>query len=184
MGELIVGGLLVVLGFVAGRAEAWMERRRARKTIATALLTELRWLEGMLNQVMEHGATTSCDALEHPTLLHALDQMLLFEPDTAQRLNHFHNLLRNCRDALNDYRQATGAQREERTKRRRFYQNRAWYAANAIAGLVDRLQREGGDMPTPFNDPPLNSAEPLVPPRRAFPKHRADRQAIDLRDNS
>jgi hypothetical protein len=88
---------------------------------------------------------TSYDALEHPTLIHALDHMSPFEPDTAQRLNHFHNLLRNYRDALNDYRQATGAQREERAKRRRFYQNRAWYAANAIAGLVESLQREGGE---------------------------------------
>jgi uncharacterized membrane protein YccC len=184
MGELIVGGLLVVLGFVGGRLEAWLERRRARKTIATALLAELRSLEGILNQVMEHGSTMSYDALEHPTLLHALDNMSLLEPDTAQRLSHFHNLLRNCRDALNDYRQATGAQREERAKRRRFYQNRAWYAANAIAGLVERLQREGGEMPTPFNDPPLSSAEPLVPPQRAFPKHRSDRQAIDPEGNS
>jgi hypothetical protein len=65
MGELIVGGLLVVLGFVGGRVEAWMERRRARRTLATALLTELRWLEGMLNQVMEHGPAMSYDALEH-----------------------------------------------------------------------------------------------------------------------
>jgi hypothetical protein len=177
MAELIIGGLLVVLGFVCGRVEGWMERRRAKKTMATALLTELRWLEGMLNQVIEHGPTTAYDALEHPTLFHALDNISLFEPDTAHRLNHFHNLLRNCRDALNDYRQATGAQREERAKRRRFFQDRAWYAANAIAGLVERLQREGGDMPTPFNDPPLNSAEPLVPPQRAFPKHRADRQS-------
>jgi len=179
MGELIVGGLLVVLGFVGGRLEAWIERRRARKTIATALLGELRWLEGMLNQVMEHGPMMSCDALEHPTLLLALDHITLFEPGTAQRLNHFHNLLRNCRDALNDYRQATGAQREERAKRRRFYQNRAWYAANAIAGLVERLRREGGNMPIPLNDLPLDTAELLVPPQRAFPKHRSDRQAID-----
>jgi hypothetical protein len=178
MGELIVGGLLVVLGFVAGRVEAWMERRRARKTIATALLMELRWLEGMLSQVMEHGPTMSYDALEHPILFHALDNMSLFDPDTAQRLNHFHNLLRNCRDALNDYRQATGAQREERTKRRRFYQDRAWYAANAIAGLVERLKVEGGEMPPSFIDPVLDPAVPLVPPPRSFPKHRSDRQVI------
>ena len=184
MGELIVGGLLVVLGFVAGRIEAWMERRRARKTIATALLMELRWLEGMLSQVMEHGPTMSYDALEHPTLFHALDNMSLFEPDTAQRLNHFHNLLRNCRDALNDYRSATGAQREERAKRRSFYQNRAWYAANAIAGLVERLKVEGGEMPPPFNDPALDPTVPLVPPPRSFPKHRSGRQAIQPEEQS
>ena len=78
------------------------ERSRARRSLASGLLAELRWLEEQLEQVYVGGSFPLQDILEHPLLQQAISQSILFEPGTVGKLSCFHALLRHARSGMNE----------------------------------------------------------------------------------
>lgn len=167
--DLLTGGLLAlggaVLGFVLSRLEKWIEERAARRTIATALLAELRWLEGMFHQIHEYGPSSFYDPLEHPALLHAIDNLALFGPRTAERLTHFHNLLRDVQAAVNQYRENRPELRGSRQEIIDFIKAKTVFAAGAVGDLAGALRDVGGQMPDHIKERPIEGGRSALPPR-------------------
>lgn len=125
------------------------------RTLATAVLSELRWLEGILTQVYEHGPASYYDPLEHPMIQAALPHMLEFKPHTAERLSHFHNLLRDVRALMDRYRQVPDQAGPRRDEFVLFAKTKAYYAISAIEALATALRTEGGHMPPAIAEKPV-----------------------------
>jgi hypothetical protein len=68
------------------------DRTRARDSLATGLLSELRWLQGQLRQITEKGMP-AYDPLDHPVLRIALSNLTLFPPTTAEHIAEYHYFL-------------------------------------------------------------------------------------------
>jgi hypothetical protein len=154
------------LGYLAAKYEAWLKRRESKRTLATAILSELRWLEGILHQIYDYGLTSHYDPLEHPMIETALSELLIFEPETAERISHFHNLLRDTRALMNRYRESPDRLAVHKAEYQRFTKAKAFYAASAISSLASALVREGGRMPPPIEEKPIaGNAIPPMPAR-------------------
>lgn len=80
------------------------ELLRARMSLATGAIAELRWLEGLLYQVIELGPLSFYDPFGHPVLKAALRQATLFKPKTVGLLADFHSLLRDVQASVNEFR--------------------------------------------------------------------------------
>src|SRR5205085_6638512 len=76
--------------------------RAKRAVLATTLLVELQWLNGILRQAVQGGAPVG-DPFVHPVLEGALREPDVFDGATAVRLAHFRSLLL---DVQNDARTA------------------------------------------------------------------------------
>ena len=154
------------LGYLGARYLETLARKRARKTLATAVLAELRWLENILYQICEHGPTSFIDPLEHPMIEAALPHLLLFQPNTAEKLSHFHNLLRDVRGLMNRYRQNAKSVNTRTAEFVHFTRVKAYYAITAIAGLAEALRSEGGCMPPRIKEQQIEGRVlPDLPPR-------------------
>ncbi len=81
-----------------------VERRRARQSLASGLLAELRWFEEALEQVFVYGPFALQDALDHPLLQQAISQSTLFEPCAVGGLSLFYSLFHDVRSAINECR--------------------------------------------------------------------------------
>lgn len=167
--DILTGALLVILaaglGYVAARYQGWVERRRDRLVLATAMLSELRWLEGLLRQVYQHGPASFYDPFDHPILAGLVERLDLFAPATAERLSHFYSLLRDVRAGMNEYRanaEKLGTQKDEY---RRFLKGKAFFAASAVRELKNALVREGGSLPPKIAEQTIDGAAlPALPP--------------------
>lgn len=127
------------------RTQADVERKRARTAIATGLLEELKWLDGILAQIYTHGPNSFYDPLAHPMFEAAIAQSALFEPATLEALSAFHALLRDCRATMNEYRlrgSSTGA--DTKAEYVRFTKAKAAFALAKVQVLVECLKAEGG----------------------------------------
>lgn len=153
------------LGFLGARSKSWVERRRARKTIASGLLAELRWLDGILRQIVQHGPASSYDPLGHPFTEAAISQLTLFDQPTAQRIAHFHAMLRDVRAGVNEYRARPEAVAERREEYKRFLKSKAYFAAQAVPALKDALLEAGGSLPPSYTEKTIEgTAIPELPP--------------------
>jgi len=123
-----------------------VERQRSRRTVATGLLEELKWLDGILAQIYQHGPYSFYDPLAHPMLDVALAQSALFESATMESLTEFHALLRDCRAMMNEYRDRRGALHpSDKVEYVRFIRTKAAFTAAAMPMLIERLVSEGGE---------------------------------------
>lgn len=130
------------------------ERLRATTTLATGVLEELRWLDGMLRQIHEQGPNMFYDLLEHPMVDSAIRQSTLFRPLTVGQLAAFYSTLRDTRSATNEFRRRHG-QLDEESERSvdRYSRGKAALTVVAMRPLVVALVDEGGVLPaTAFAD--------------------------------
>lgn len=159
MSQFLVGSFTTILGallgYYLGHLKDARERKARRAVLATALLAELRFLNGVLRQVAVGGVPQG-DPFAHPVLEAALRELGLFERDAAVALTHFRGFLLDVR---ND---ARAAHQEARTSApRMFYvlnesvKVKATYAANAIKDLKAAMLASGGQLPPPIRERPV-----------------------------
>lgn len=173
MFELTLVVVGAALGYVGGRYQEWLKVKRAKRTLATGVLSELRWLEGILHQIYDHGPASYYDALEHPMIEATLPHLLLFEPATAERLSHFHNLLRDTRALMNRYREAPETVAAQRQQFVYFTKAKAYYAATAVAALA-AMEKEGGRKPPPVEEKSITTSTLPPLPARTFESFSGD----------
>jgi hypothetical protein len=170
--DVFAGGLLTILaaglGYIAARYQGWIDRRRDRRALATAMLSELRWLEGLLRQVYDHGPASFYDPFDHPVLAGLLERLDLFAPTTAERLSHFHSLLRDVRAGVNEYRVNADKLGTRKDEYRRFLKAKAFFAASAVQGLKDALLSEGGALPPKITERTIDGVQLPALPAAAF----------------
>ena len=153
------------------------ERRRARQSLASGVLAELRWLEEVLEQVYVEGPFVIQDVLEHPLLQQAITQSTLFHPTTVEKLSHFHSLLRDVRNGMNEYRaNPTGIPRERKGLFKYSMQAKAGFVIQALPDVVAALVGEGGVLEKRVLEQPLeNGALPSLPPSPFGPRRLTDK---------
>lgn len=144
------------------------ERLRARRSLASGLLAELRWLEEQLEQVYVEGSFPLHDILEHPLLQQAISQSTLFEPGTVGKLARFHALLRHARSVMNGYRvNPAKFPAEKREQFKYVMQTSAGFTIQALPEVVAALVAEGGVVEQRVVEAPLNQG--ALPPLPASP---------------
>lgn len=134
---------------VQARELADEERRSLRKSLASALLSELKRLEAGLRQIHANGSRGHV-AWHRPVVDTAFRQLALFSPATSQYLADFSSLHEDVRFGLAIGREngMNGNQDYERSLR-----TRAAFAIEVIPRLVEALERDGGEMPPRRPDP-------------------------------
>ncbi|MGE3499448.1 MAG: hypothetical protein AB7N53_16340 [Candidatus Binatia bacterium] len=75
---------------IAGGRER-RHRRRARASLATALLLELRRIDLVLRRLVSLDNPAAAPPLDHPLIESALRDLTLFDPDTAARIVQLHS---------------------------------------------------------------------------------------------
>lgn len=148
------------------------QRARARKSIATGLLDELRWLDGIVEQIQLSGPASLYDPLSHPMLESAFAQNAIFDADCSARISSFHALLRDLRSGVNGYRDKSSAMSPaERAELKRFLQVKAYFVLRELPVLVDALKREGGEiLPKSEHATITGTALPALPPSPFGPR--------------
>ncbi len=166
--DLLAGGLLALLaaglGYGAARLRERGERNRARQTLATAMLSELRWLDAVLRKLVEQGPFSSSDPLDHPIIEAGLKDLTLFAPQTASRLAHFHTLLRSLRHEMVQLRDNPKPWTGRHAEFDRLLRARAALACRAVPDLSKALHREGGTAPPPLADKSAGPEPSALPP--------------------
>jgi hypothetical protein len=135
------------------------ERGGRRAVLATALLVELRWLNGILRQVAV-GGTPHGEPFDHPVLEAALRELGLFDRDAAVALAHFRSLLLDVR---NDVRAAYRVREQAPLlfpMINASVKAKATFASNAVKDLKEALLASGGEMPPPIQERPGTLASP------------------------
>lgn len=165
------------IGFFLTRIDRLVDSRKRRRVLATAALGDLRWLDHILRQMAEQGATVY-DALKHPALTVLLANVDLLKLSAVEKLMDFHALLRDVR-AANDYmaRISTHLTEEKATRRLEELKAKSGYAVRAIPELVAVLMDAGGAKLGPLRgesvlpgqffampDPPFGTPEFLEAP--------------------
>ena len=159
---LLVGGGLALVGITIGAlisgAGARMARRRARRTLATAMLLELRRIDAVLRRVVELENPASFPSLEHPIMESALRDLTLFPTDTAARIAQFHGALRGIQHEIGDYRDNPLRWAGRLGDLNQLIKSRAAAACRAVPQLLKALERAGGAPPPQLHDTPARSA--------------------------
>jgi hypothetical protein len=159
---LVLGGGLVglgiALGALLGGAGTRAARRRGRRTLATAMLLELRRLDAVLRRVVELDSPTSFPSLEHPIIEAALRDLTLFRTETAARIAQFHGALRGIQHEIGDYRDNPLRWAGRLGELNQLIKTRAAAACRAVPLLLTALEREGGTTPPSLHDTPTRSA--------------------------
>jgi hypothetical protein len=89
-----------------------LDLERQRRSLATALLAELRPLTTRLATVCEQGPASYHDPFPYPVILHALSRVELFDPLTVQRLANMAGRLSDVRALMPAYREARQIERD------------------------------------------------------------------------
>jgi hypothetical protein len=155
--------LASALGFAAARAGERRERRRARRTLATAMLAELRWLDMVLRRMVEHGPGGFEDPLEHPIIEAGLNDLTLFRPETAGRVSQFHTLLRSLQHDLRSFRDNPRPWTGRHAEFERLVKSRAALSCRAIPDLNGVLRKEGGLLPPAVQETTAGGETSLPP---------------------
>src|SRR5262245_52261452 len=152
---LLVGGGLALAGIAIGAlisgAGARIARRRARHTLATAMLLELRRIDAVLRRVVELENPASFPSLEHPIMESALRDLTLFPTDTAARIAQFHGALRGIQHEIGDYRDNPLRWAGRLGDLNQLIKSRAAAACRAVPQLLKELERAGGHPPPPLH---------------------------------
>jgi hypothetical protein len=164
----------VWLGARLGGARARGERRRARRTLATAMLLELRRIDAVLRRVVTLANPASFPSLEHPIMEAALRDLTLFHTVTAARIAQFHSALRSIQHEIGDYRDNPLRWAGRLGELNQLIKGRASTACRAVPELVKALEHEGGAPPPHLPEPPSSSADPSGLPPPPFGAHEGD----------
>ena len=165
---LALGGALALLGvWLGGRiagAGARAARRRARSTLATAMLLELRRIDAVLRRVVGLDTPASFPSLDHPIMEAALRDLTLFQSETAARIAQFHGALRGIQHEIADYRDNPLRWAGRLAELNQLIKGRAAAACRAVPDLLRALEREGGSPPPHLGESASTGAPSNLPP--------------------
>jgi hypothetical protein len=176
---LALGAVLALFAVWVGArlssARARAEHRRARRTLATAMLLELRRIDAVLRRVVALETAGSFPPLEHPIMEAALRDLTLFQTATAARIAQFHSALRSIQHEIGDYRDNPLRWAGRLTELNQLIKGRSATACRAVPELVKALEDEGGKPPPPLPESPSPStANPSGLPPPPFGAHEGD----------
>ena len=161
-GGLLAGGLIALLATALGARIAGgrerLGRRRARRTLATAMLLELRRIDAVLRRVVGLDNPASFPSLDPPIMEAALRDLTLFQTPTAARIAQFHGALRGIQHEIGDYRDNPLRWAGRLSELNQLIKNRAAAACRAVPDLIKALEKEGGTPP-----PHIHEAAPRAP---------------------
>ncbi|MDX2167826.1 MAG: hypothetical protein SF182_12205 [Deltaproteobacteria bacterium] len=167
---LVAGGLLTLLGAwlgarIAGAGER-RERGRARRSLASAMLLELRRLDAVLRRVVALDNPAAFPSLEHPIIEGALRDLTLFDTETAARVAQFHGALRGIQHEIGDYRDNPLRWAGRLGELNQLIKSRAAAACRAVPELARALERSGATPPPALHEPAASGGDParLPPP--------------------
>lgn len=165
-----LGALLALLAAwlgarIAGARER-RDRHRARRSLATAMLLELRRIDAVLRRVVALDTPASFPSLEHPIIEAALRDLTLFDAETAARIAQFHGALRGIQHEIADYRDNPLRWAGRLGELNQIIKGRAAAACRAVPALIKVLERSGGAPPPQLSEPSSTPASPadLPPP--------------------
>jgi hypothetical protein len=169
---LLAGGGLALLAVwfgarLAGARER-RERRRARQTLATAMLLELRRIDAVLRRMVALDNPASFPSLDHPIMEAALRDLTLFATQTAARIAQFHGALRGIQHEISDYRDNPLRWAGRLGELNQLIKGRAAATCRAVPELSKALGMEGGAPPSPVSSDGGQSGggiPPELPPR-------------------
>lgn len=179
VGHLTAGGppglLPLAFGAVIALCSAWLgarlargserrDRRRARESLATAMLFELRRLDAVLRRVVALDNPASFPSLEHPIIEGALRDLTLFEPETAARIAQFHGALRGMQLEIADYRDNPLRWAGRLGELNQLIKSRAAAACRAVPDLLAALEKAGGAPPPHLPEPSAANEPSTLPP--------------------
>ena len=156
-----------LMDFTANR-----ERERARRSVATGLLSELSRMDKRLRNILTNPRHVQPEDLPSPILNHALDQMDLFSPGTAWLLSSFWGELEEVRVVLKET-QRVEARGGVSVRIRAELANLVRFPVAMVPRLVATLQDEGGLMGDIAQYPGLTAEGELPVPPSPF-QHVAD----------
>lgn len=176
---LALGAVLALFAVWVGArlsgARTRADRRRARRTLATAMLLELRRIDAVLRRVVTLETAGSFPPLEHPIMEAALRDLTLFQTVTAARIAQFHSALRSIQHEIGDYRDNPLRWAGRLTELNQLIKGRSATACRAVPDLVKALEQEGGKPPPPLQESPSPStANPSGLPPPPFGAHEGD----------
>jgi hypothetical protein len=172
-----IGMLNIGLGALLALLSAWLgariagarerrDRHRARRSLATAMLLELRRIDSVLRRVVALDTPSSFPSLEHPIMEGALRDLTLFDAETAARVAQFHGALRGIQHEIGDYRDNPLRWAGRLGELNQIIKSRAAAACRAVPALIKVLERSGGAPPPQMNEPAGSTSSPadLPPP--------------------
>jgi hypothetical protein len=166
-----LGGLIAILAAWLGARLAGLraraDRRRARRTLATTMLLELRRIDAVLRRVVALESPTSFPSLDHPIMEAALRDLTLFQTPTAARVAQFHGALRGIQQEIGDYRDNPLRWAGRLSELNQLIKSRAAAACRAVPELMKALEREGGAPPPHLPESPSSGStdsKELPPP--------------------
>jgi hypothetical protein len=167
---LNAGALLALLGaWLGARIAGTGERRartRARRSLASAVLLELRRLDAVLRRVVALDNPAAFPSLEHPIMEGALRDLTLFDTETAARVAQFHGALRGIQHEIGDYRDNPLRWAGRLGELNQLVKSRAAAACRAVPELAKALERCGATPPPALHEPAASGGDParLPPP--------------------
>lgn len=166
----IAAALLVLLSTwfgarIAGGRER-RERTRARRSLATAMLLELRRIDAVLRRVVTLDSPASFPSLDHPIMEGALRDLTLFDTEAAARIAQFHGALRGIQHEIGDYRDNPLRWAGRLSELNQLIKSRATATCRAVPELVKALERCGGNPPPALGESASSGSDPsrLPPP--------------------
>lgn len=170
LAPLVAGALLALLGAwlgarIAGAGER-RSRTRARRSLASAMLLELRRLDAVLRRVVALDNPAAFPSLEHPIIEGALRDLTLFDTETAARLAQFHGALRGIQHEIGDYRDNPLRWAGRLGELNQLIKSRAAATCRAVPELAKALERSGATPPPALHEPAASGGDParLPPP--------------------
>lgn len=91
----ILSLLSAMLGFWAGFLKQHREDAKKRAAVASALLTELRWLERMLRKMARHDQASSTVRITPGVYDRFEGELVLFDSDVTAPILHFRAFIRD-----------------------------------------------------------------------------------------
>ena len=147
---LILGALI---GFSLTGLQQMLDRRRRRKSLASALLIELRSLEHIITlRYEDEDAAGSRGTIPTTVFDQFSSDLLLFRHDHLYRLLHFYGFASDIRKHLETARArlANGEELEKTTHDR--VRLKAYFALATIGRAKEALEAEGGVLPERLAD--------------------------------
>lgn len=166
---LAIGGAIALLGTLLGTALAGSgaraARRRGRRTMASAMLIELRRVDAVLRRLVALDNPASFPSLDHPIMEAALRDLTAFKTDTAARIAQFHGALRGIQQEIADYRDNPLRWAGRLSELHQLVKVRAAAACRAVPELMKALEKEGGTPPPQLAESSSAAASsPALPP--------------------
>jgi hypothetical protein len=147
--DLLLLLLGAFLGFALTGLQAYLDRRRRRKSLATALLIELRWLEYSFRnwykdeQIGNWPGTVPMDVYDRFS-----SELLLLRSDRFYAVQAFYSLVEDLRRLRTGISEKRGQGKEVTKEDHHIIRVKCAYALELMAAARRALEAEGGRMPT------------------------------------